>query len=126
MVHHRNERVAEAIRAVLADAVREVRDPAVGFVTLTGVDLSPDRRLARVFVSRLGIEAERDAAVSALNHAAAFLRHEVAVRARLRYTPVLRFVSDPTVERGSRVETIIREIHAADGPASSTGSDDEP
>ena len=126
MVDHRAERVAEAIRAVLADAVREVRDPAVGFVTLTGIDLSPDRRLARVFVSRLGTESERDAAVSALNHAAAFLRHEVATRARLRYTPVLRFISDPTVERGSRVEAIIREIHASGDGAAASGSDDEP
>ena len=125
MVHRRNERVAEAIRAVLADAVREVRDPAVGFVTLTGVDLSPDHRLARVFVSRLGTEAERDASVSALNHAAAFLRREVAARARLRYTPVLRFISDPTVERGSRVEAILREIHTADDASSPAGSEDE-
>jgi ribosome-binding factor A len=113
MTHRRNERVAEEIRGVLAEAIREVRDPEVGFVTLTGVDLSPDLRQARVFVSRLGTEADRDAAVSALNHAAAFLRHAVAMRARLRYTPVLRFVSDPTLERGSRVEAIIKEIHAS-------------
>ena len=114
MTHRRNERVAEEIRGVLAEAIREVRDPEVGFVTLTGVDLSPDLRQARVFVSRLGTEADRDAAVSALNHAAAFLRHAVATRARLRYTPVLRFVSDPTIERGSRVEAIIQELHAAE------------
>lgn len=115
MTHRRNERVAEEIRSVLADAIRELRDPEVGFVTLTGVDLSPDLRQARVFVSRLGTEADRDAAVSALNHAAAFLRHAVAMRAHLRFTPVLRFVSDPTLERGSRVEAIIQEIHASEG-----------
>ncbi len=114
MSHRRNERVAESIRAILAEAVREVRDPAVGFVTLTGVDLSPDLRQARVFVSRLGSEAERDAAVAALNHAAPFLRHALAARGALRYTPALRFVSDPTIERGSRVEAIIREIHEND------------
>ena len=114
MTHRRNERVAEEIRGVLAEAIREVRDPEVGFATVTGVDLSPDLRQARVFVSRLGTEADRAAAVSALNHAAAFLRHAVATRARLRYAPVLRFVSDPTIERGSRVEAIIQEIHAAE------------
>ena len=114
MTHRRNERVAEEIRAVLADAIREVRDPLVGFVTLTGVDLSPDLRQARVFVSRMGTETDRDAAVSALNHAAAFLRHAVATRARLRFTPALRFVSDATIERGSRVEAILQEIHATD------------
>ncbi len=114
MTHRRNERVAEEIRGVLAEAIREVRDPAVGFVTLTGVGLSPDLRQARVFVSRLGTEADRDAAVAALNHAVPFLRHAVATKARLRYTPALRFVSDPTIERGSRVEAIIQELHAGD------------
>jgi ribosome-binding factor A len=118
MTHRRNERVAEEIRGVLADAIREVRDPAVGFVTLTGVDLSPDLRQARVFVSRLGTASDRDDAVSALNHAAAFLRHAVATRARLRYTPVLRFISDPTIERGSRVEAIIQELHVEDDKGS--------
>jgi ribosome-binding factor A len=114
-MRRRNERVAEEIRAVLADAVREVRDPVVGFVTLTGVDLSPDLRSARVYVSRLGSAAERDAAVAALNHAIPFLRSAVATRARLRFTPTLHFIADPTIERGSRVEEIIREIHAEDG-----------
>lgn len=117
MTRHRNERVAEQIRAVLADAVREVRDPAVGFVTMTGVDLSPDLRNAKIYVSRLGTAAERDAAVAALNHAVAFLRNAVAARARLRFTPTLHFVADPTIERGSRVEEIIQEIHADDADA---------
>jgi len=97
---------------VLATAVREVRDPRVGFVTLTDVELSPDLKQARIFVSRLGSAADRDAAVEALNHAAAFLRHALATRADLKYTPALRFVPDPTIERGSRVEAIIQEIHA--------------
>jgi len=114
MTHRRNERVAEEIRGVLAEAIRDVRDPLVGFVTLTGVDLSPDLRQARVYVSRIGTEADRDAAVAALNHACSFLRRAVAERARLRFTPALRFVSDATIERGSRVEAIIKEIHSDD------------
>ena len=124
MTHRRNERVAEEIRGVLAEAIREVRDPLVGFVTLTGVDLSPDLKQARVYVSRMGTEADRDAAVSALNHAAAFLRHAVATRARLRYTPALRFVSDATIERGSRVEAIIKEFHVADDSSSRDDPED--
>jgi ribosome-binding factor A len=114
MTHRRNERVAEEIRGVLAEAIREIRDPLVGFVTLTGVDLSPDLRQARVFVSRLGTQVDRDAAVAALNHAVPFLRHAVAERARLRFTPALRFVSDATIERGSRVEAILQELHATE------------
>ena len=124
MTHRRNERVAEQIRGVLAEAIREVRDPLVGFVTLTGVDLSPDLRQARVYVSRLGTEADRDTAVSALNHAVPFLRHAVATRARLRYTPALRFVADATSERGSRVEAIIQELHATDDTAERDDPDD--
>ncbi len=117
MTHRRNERVAEEIRGVLAEAIREVRDPQVGFVTLTDVDLSPDLRQARVYVSRIGTEVERDAAVAALNNACSFLRRAVAERARLRFTPALRFVSDATIERGSRVEAIIKELHADDEPS---------
>ena len=92
--------------------------------TLTGVDLSPDLRQARVYVSRLGTEADREAAVAALNHAVAFLRHAVAERARLRFTPALRFVADATIERGSRVEALLQELHAADETAPS--GDPEP
>ena len=114
MTHHRSIRVAEEIRSVLALAVRDVRDPRVGFVTLTGVSVSPDLKQARVFVSRLGSEAERDAAVEALNQASTYLRHAVATRARLKFTPALRFVSDATIERGSRVEAILQELHSED------------
>lgn len=124
MTHRRNERVAEEIRGVLAEAIREVRDPLVGFVTLTGVDLSPDLKRARVYVSRLGTGADREAAVLALNHAVSFLRSAVATRARLRYTPVLRFVADPTIERGSRVEAILRELHDGDGASSGDDPDE--
>jgi ribosome-binding factor A len=115
VTHRRNERVAEEIRGVLAAAIRELREAPLGLVTLTGVDLSPDLRQARIYVSRLGSEAEREAAVAALNHAAPFLRHELASRARLRHTPALRFVSDATIERGSRVEALIRKLHTDDG-----------
>ena len=115
MTSHRSERVAETIRGVLAGAIREVRDPRVGFVTLTGVAISPDLKQARVFVSRLGSELERQGAVDALNHAAPFLRHALATRAHLRFTPALRFISDAAIERGSRVEALIQEIHAEEG-----------
>jgi ribosome-binding factor A len=64
----------------------------------------------------LGTGADRQAAVAALNHAVKFLRNAVATQARLRFTPTLHFVEDPTLERGSRVEAIIRELHAEDDP----------
>ena len=123
MSAHRTERVAEQIRAVLAEAIREIRDPRVGYATVTGVTLSPDLKQARVFVSRLGGEADREAAVDALNHAATFLRHAVALRAKLKFTPMLRFLPDAAIERGYRVEEIIREIHAHDDEGGPEGSE---
>lgn len=112
MTSHRLDRVNDVVLEVLARAVREeVRDPRVrGLVTLTGVKVSQDLKHARVFVSTLGAEEEREAAVEALNHAAPFLRRIVASRARLRHTPELRFVGDATLETGARVERILADL----------------
>ena len=111
MSTHRRERVADLLQRILADAVRDkIRDPRVGFVTLTEVRVSPDLRHARVFVSELGEREQRAAAVEALNHAAPFLRGEVARHARLKYVPKLEFVEDLALETGMRVESILDEI----------------
>ena len=110
MTVRRGERVADVIRAVLARALREeVRDPLLGFVTLTGVRLAPDLRSARVYISVLGGEAERT--LEALRRAAPFLRRTLARRAGLRFTPALRFVFDPTLESGSRIDELLRRTH---------------
>ena len=117
MTVRRGERVGDVIRAELARALREdVRDPLLGFVTLTGVRLAPDLRSARVYVSVLGGDAEPT--LEALRRAAPFLRHILARRAGLRFTPDLRFVFDPTIASGSRIEALLRETHAeAEEPA---------
>jgi ribosome-binding factor A len=104
--HHRHERVADRIREVLARLLREeVRDPRIGFVTLTDVRLSPDLRHARVFVSMLGGDAERR--IAALRRAAAFLRRSLAREAALRFTPELQFVFDDSVAGGFRIERLL-------------------
>ena len=112
MTGHRLSRMNEQILAILAEAVRdEVRDPRVqGLLTLTGVRVTQDKALARVYVSALGSETERVAAVRALNHAAPFLRRIVAQRAGLRHTPRLEFIGDATIETGARVERILRDL----------------
>lgn len=111
MNEHRLERVADLVHRLLARLLQEqVRDPRIGFVTLTEVKVSPDMHHARVFVTILG-EQDRAAAVEALNHAAPFLRRLLAREARLRYTPALRFVYDDAEERGQRVEHALREVH---------------
>jgi ribosome-binding factor A len=112
MSGHRLSRINEQILAILAEAVRdEVRDPRVqGLITLTGVRVTQDMDLARVYVSALGSEPERAAAVKALNHAAPFLRRIVAQRAGLRHTPRIEFLADATMEKGARVEKILKDL----------------
>ena len=108
MTGHRGERVADLVRAELARALREeVRDPLLGFVTLTEVHLAPDLRSARVYVSVLDRDAERT--LAALRRIAPFLRRVLARRAGLRYTPELRFVFDPSLATGSRIDELLRE-----------------
>jgi ribosome-binding factor A len=112
---HRGQRVADVVREVLARSVREdLRDPQVGFVTITGVEMSPDLRHARVYVAAHGDDLTRGATIDGLNRAAPFLRRALAHEARLRFTPDLRFIEDSGVEHGSRVESLLSEIHSTD------------
>ena len=122
---HRPERVADLVRELLSRLIQDqVRDPRVGFVTLTDVRLSPDLKHARVFVSTLGESAGRAAAVEGLNHAAGFLRRELAHRAGLKRVPQLEFHEDPSVEQGSRVDRILDDLDGAT-PAEETADGDE-
>jgi ribosome-binding factor A len=109
----RKERLAAAMRAEIADVVaREIKDPrvhAAGLVTFTRVDLSPDLRSARVFVSFSGSEAEGAAAVAALTRAGGFVRGEVARRLSLRRAPDLKFIHDRTAEAVARIDALLKE-----------------
>lgn len=116
MSGHRRERVADLVRETLARAVREdLRDPRIGFVTVTGVTLSPDLRNARVFVSTLETE-RRDRTLEALRHAAPFLRRKLAREAGLRFTPTLEFRWDESIESGARVDHLLDEIREGHDP----------
>jgi ribosome-binding factor A len=108
----RLRRVDVAIRQVLSDAVtQDLKDPRVGFVTVTGVKTSPDLRHARVYVSVLGDEPVREASLEGLRSAHGFLQRKVATELRLKHTPTLTFVYDDTAERGQRLtELIDREV----------------
>jgi len=88
-----------------------VRDPRVGFVTITGVSVSPDLRNARVFVSVLGAPEARRASVDALNSAAGFFRRSVFKTLRLRHAPSIAFELDESLDRGERIEETLRRIH---------------
>jgi len=111
-VSRQRSRTVDRLRRVLAETIRtELRDPRVGFVTLTDVKLSPDMRYAVAYVTVLGTE-NRDDSLAALNHAAPFVRRLLARRAGLRHTPQLRFLPDEAVERGTRLEQIFEELRA--------------
>jgi ribosome-binding factor A len=106
----RMRRVNEAMREVLSDALtRDLKDPRVGFVTVTAVETSPDLRQARVYVSVLGTEEERDASVAGLQSAHGYLQGRVAAELRLKHTPQLSFEEDDTARRADRIERLLGE-----------------
>jgi ribosome-binding factor A len=116
-MHSRPERVGEEIREELTDILaREVKDPGVGFCTLTHVRMSPDLQLARVFYTVMGDERSRRETAKALERAAPFLRRHIAARVRLRRVPELRFTYDESVARGQRIEQLLEEIRVAPRP----------
>jgi ribosome-binding factor A len=109
-------RVNEALKQVLSEGVGDLKDPRIGFVTVTGVETSPDLRQARVFVSVLGSEQKRARSLTALNAGHAVLQARVARELRLKRTPQLSFEYDPSVERGVRMSQLIDELAPGDEP----------
>ena len=110
-------RVNDSIREVLGWALPMLKDPRIGFVTITGVETSPDLRQARVFVSVLGSERKRERALQGLEAAHGVLQARLARELRMKRTPQLRFEYDPTVERGVRMSRLIDELAPDDsGP----------
>jgi ribosome-binding factor A len=109
-VTERMRRVNESVRQVLSEALPELKDPRIGFVTVTGVETSPDLRQARVFVSVLGSERKRERSLAGLAAAHGVLQARIARELRLKRTPQLSFEYDPTVERGVRMSRLIDEL----------------
>lgn len=107
----RAERVREAIKEILAIELERLKDPGLGFVTVTEVTLSRDLRNARVYYTVLGEETARASTADAVKRATGHLRAAVARQVRLRYVPQLEFLEDPVPERTRRLDTIIAEIH---------------
>ena len=106
----RMRRVNEAIREALAEAVGELKDPRIGFVTITAVKTSPDLRQARVYVSVLGNERKREKTLQGLASAHGVLQALLASELRMKRTPQLTFEYDPTVEEGVRMSKLIDEL----------------
>ena len=122
MTSDRMRRVNEAMREVLSGAITsELKDPRVGFVTVTAVETSPDLRHARVFVSVLGNPGERRRSLQALESARGYLQRRVASELRIKHTPTLEFAYDDSAERGVRIAELIR--HEAGGERAETGGE---
>lgn len=109
----RTDRVGDLMRSEIADLLlRRVKDPRVGFVTVTGVDVSADLRHATVFVSVLEEGLRLAETLGALDRAAGFIRAELGRRMRMKYTPELVFKRDDTPSRAGRLEAVLDELHA--------------
>ena len=107
----RMRRVDEAMRMVLSDAIAtDLKDPRVGFVTVTGVKTSPDLRHARVFVSVLGDDAQRQSTIDGLGSAHGYLQRRLASELALKHTPTLTFVYDDSVDKGMRITELLLEV----------------
>jgi ribosome-binding factor A len=110
MTSDRMRRVDEAVREVLSDAIAsDVKDPRIGFVTVTAVQTSPDLRHARVFVSVLGESAVRERSLAGLRSAHGYLQRRVATELRIKHTPTLEFAYDDSLDRSLRINELLEE-----------------
>jgi ribosome-binding factor A len=106
----RMRRVNESVRQVLSEAVGELKDPRIGFVTVTGVETTADLRQARVYVSVFGSDEARQETLAGLEAAHGVLQGRLGRELRMKRTPQLAFEYDPTVERGVRMTQLIDEL----------------
>jgi ribosome-binding factor A len=106
----RMRRVNESVRQVLSEAIGQLKDPRIGFVTITGVETSSDLRHARVYLSVLGAERKRAQTLVGLEAARVLLQAQLGRELRLKRTPQLAFEYDPSVERGVRMTKLIDEL----------------
>ncbi len=112
---YRQEKLGELIAAEISDLLRtRVKDPRVGFASITRVEVSGDLRYAKVFVSVMGDSDEQKETMKGLKNATGFLRHELASRLTLRFMPELVFKLDHSIEEGSRILELINRVEQED------------
>jgi ribosome-binding factor A len=109
-------RVNELLREVIADEVAKLKDPGLGFVTITGVDTTPDLRAARVYYTVLGEPGQREETQAALERATSRIRAATGDQVRLKYLPTLDFEYDEAIELGLRMEQLLRTLGEEDEP----------
>jgi ribosome-binding factor A len=111
--YKRSERLGELILAEISDLItREIKDPRIGFVTFTRVEMSDDLRHAKVFVSSIGAELEKARMLQGLSSATGYIRRRLGRALHLRYTPEISFLLDDSLEHGAKIAQILRQLHA--------------
>ena len=116
MSSQRIRRVNEILREAIAEECRNLKDPRIGFLTVTGVSTSPDLRNASVYFTVLGDELVEAETEQALAGAASRVRAAIGEQVRLKYLPKLSFVPDPAVSHARRIEAILKDIGRRDNP----------
>lgn len=112
MNSHRANRVAEEIKREVTQMIRdEIKDPRIGFVTVTGVEVTPDIRYAKIFISIYGNDEIKEQSLNALEKAKGFVRSELGKRMSLRYTPELSFRFDTSIEYGAKIMKLLEEVN---------------
>ena len=115
MSKHRSHRLAETLKEEISQLIRvELKDPRIGFVTLTSVDVADDLSHAKVYISVLGTEEEGNASLDALNRAAGFVRSEIGKRIRLRHVPSIVFKYDPSIQHGAHIAKLLKDVGVSD------------
>ncbi len=112
---HRANRVGEQMKKELSEIIgRKIKDPRIGFVTVTDVQVTGDLQQAKVFISVLGDEEQRENTLKGLAKAKGFIRSEIGQRIRLRKTPEIIFEFDESIDYGNRIESLLHQLHAQD------------
>jgi ribosome-binding factor A len=112
MAEHRVERLRELVKSEFGQMLqRDLKDPRIGFVSVTDVEVSNDCGHVKIFVSVLGDEAAKQATMEGLESAKGFIRTELGKRIRLRYTPEIHLFADDSMERGSRIIRLLQEVN---------------
>ncbi len=113
----RPERVGQEIQAAVAEMLTrgDIHDPRIGYITITGVKVSPDLRVARIYYSMIGTEEEKARTQEGLDAAKGYVRREVTSKVKLRVSPEVFFTFDGSLEEGDKIERLLKEVKAKEG-----------
>jgi len=115
MSYKRSDKVAEAIHKIVSELlVKGLKDPRIGFVTITGVKVSDDNHVATIYFTVMGSDDEKKGSEAGLNSACGFIRKEIGRELRMRFTPEIRFKYDTSLEYGFHIDKILKEVGSTD------------